>query len=72
MKNKKSGFKSNNAKDLNNYDDCDNSSIVSANEHLGGSPLSIKETLIWLEESKIFFYRIKQSIESKKNKSINE
>ena len=42
------------------------SSVISADEHLGGSPLSIKETLIWLEESKIFFYKIKQSIESEK------
>ncbi|MCL4427679.1 MAG: hypothetical protein M1276_01605 [Deltaproteobacteria bacterium] len=39
--------------------------VTLADEHLNGSPLSIKETLIWLEESKIFFYRIKQSMESK-------
>ena len=36
--------------------------VISANDHLGGSPLSIRETLIWLEESKIFFYKIKQQI----------
>jgi hypothetical protein len=40
--------------------------VISADEHLNGSPLSIKETLIWLEESKIFFFRIKQSMESKR------
>ena len=55
--------KPNNLNDLNNDDNV----VISANEHLGGSPLSIKETLIWLEESKIFFYKIKESIESKKN-----
>jgi len=49
-----------------NNDDIYDSSVISADEHLGGSPLSIKETLIWLEESKIFFYKIKQSIESEK------
>ena len=51
---------------LNNSYSTDNA-VISADEHLNGSPLSIKETLIWLEESRIFFYRIKQSIESKKN-----
>ena len=60
---KKIVSKRNNLNDLNNDDNV----VISANEHLGGSPLSIKETLIWLEESRIFFYRIKQSIESKKN-----
>ena len=60
---KKIASKRNNLNDLYN----DGNVVISANEHLGGSPLSIKETLIWLEESKIFFYKIKQSIESKKN-----
>ena len=52
--------KRNNLNDLNN----DGNAVISADDHLGGSPLSIKETLIWLEESKIFFYKIKNSIES--------
>ena len=56
-------YKRNNLNNLNNDDNV----VISADEHLGGSPLSIKETLIWLEESKIFFYKIKESIESKKN-----
>ena len=42
-----------------------NNAVISADEHLGGNPLTIKETLIWLEESKIFFYKIKKSLESK-------
>ncbi len=46
--------------------------VISANEHLGGSPLSIKETLIWLEESKIFFYKIKKQVESGNEKIINK
>ena len=55
--------KRNNLNGLNN----NGNAVISADDRLGGSPLSIKETLIWLEESKIFFYRIKQSMESKKN-----
>ena len=51
-------YKRNNLNNLNNDDNV----VISADEHLGGSPLSIKETLIWLEESKIFFYKIKESI----------
>jgi hypothetical protein len=63
IKKEKIASKRNNLNDLNN----DGNVVISANEHLGGSPLSIKETLIWLEESRIFFYKIKESIESKKN-----
>jgi hypothetical protein len=51
---------------LNNLIDCntnnDNNTVISSDDRLGGSPLTIKETLIWLEESKIFFYKIKKSI----------
>ena len=63
IKKEKITSKRNNLNDLNN----DGNAVISADDRLGGSPLSIKETLIWLEESKIFFYRIKQSMESKKN-----
>jgi hypothetical protein len=63
IKKEKITYKRNNLNNLNNDDNV----VISADEHLGGSPLSIKETLIWLEESKIFFYKIKESIESKKN-----
>ena len=63
MEREKTSSKRNNLNDLSNG----SNSVISANEHLDGSPLSIKETLIWLEESKIFFYKIKESIESKKN-----
>ena len=63
IKKEKIMYKRNNLNNLNNDDNV----VISADEHLGGSPLSIKETLIWLEESKIFFYKIKESIESKKN-----
>jgi hypothetical protein len=44
--------------------------VISANDHLGGSPLSIRETLIWLEESKIFFYKIKKQIGSGNEKEL--
>ncbi len=37
--------------------------IISADDHIGKNPLSIKETFIWLEESKIFFYKIRKSME---------
>jgi hypothetical protein len=43
--------KRNNLNGLNN----NGNAVISADDRLGGSPLSIKETLIWLEESKIFF-----------------
>ena len=58
IKKEKITYKRNNLNNLNNDDNV----VISADEHLGGSPLSIKETLIWLEESKIFFYKIKESI----------
>ncbi|MCL4498305.1 MAG: hypothetical protein M1412_01950 [Deltaproteobacteria bacterium] len=45
--------------------------VISANDHLGGSPLSIRETLIWLEESKIFFYKIKKQIGSGNEKELS-
>ncbi|MCL4427812.1 MAG: hypothetical protein M1276_02290 [Deltaproteobacteria bacterium] len=48
--------KRNNLNNLNNY----YNAAISADDHLGGRPLSIKETLIWPEESKIFFYKIKE------------
>ena len=63
MEREKTSSKRNDLNDLSNG----SNAVISANEHLDGSPLSIKETLIWLEESKIFFYKIKESIESKKN-----
>ena len=63
IKKEKITSKRNNLNGLNN----NGNAVISADDHLGGSPLSIKETLIWLEESKIFFYKIKKSIESKKN-----
>ncbi|MGC8554734.1 MAG: hypothetical protein ACP5NA_04555 [Candidatus Acidulodesulfobacterium sp.] len=52
---------------LNNLIDCsnnnnDNNTVISSDDRLCGSPLTIKETLIWLEESKIFFYKIKKSM----------
>lgn len=51
MEREKTSSKRNNLNDLSNG----SNAVISANEHLDGSPLSIKETLIWLEESKIFF-----------------
>ncbi len=65
IKNEKAAFECN-IVNLNDIKNEGNSSIFSADEHLGGSPLSIKETLIWLEESRIFFYKIKRTIESEK------
>ena len=67
MKKEKITPKHNNLNSLSNCHNCNDNTVISADDHLGGSPLSIKETLIWLEESKIFFYKIKKSIESKKN-----
>lgn len=40
--------------------------IMLADERYFGNKLTIKETLIWLEETKIFFYNIKKSIENEK------
>ncbi|MHB1696679.1 MAG: hypothetical protein ACYCSQ_01015 [bacterium] len=41
--------------------------IITADDRLGKNRLTVKETLIWLEESKIFFYKIRKSLESKKS-----
>lgn len=65
MKKEKIKSKHNNLKNLKGcYNNKDNVIVISADDRLGGNPLTIKETLIWLEESKIFFYKIKNSIES--------
>lgn len=61
----------NDKKNTNNTDTA-NGTVISADDHLGGNPLTIKETLIWLEESKIFFYNIKQSLESEKFNKIKK
>ncbi len=53
-------------KNINNAN-ISNDAVTSADDHLGGNPLTIKETLIWLEESKIFFYNIQQSLKSEKS-----
>lgn len=50
-----------------NNNNTSSDAVISADDRLGGNPLTIKETLIWLEESKIFFYKIKQSLESEKS-----
>lgn len=66
--NKKTAFKLNNcsmSRGLNrsNDDDIFDNAIISADERLGGNRLSIKETLIWIEESRVVFYKIKKQLE---------